>query len=169
MPVAESVKPSGSSSEGDKHKHLHREVRDMVSAITHRLTNIHKSGSVQAGQEEFDEDDNSVRIITLTGTNTGATLRGELDDKSLGLDGDQPVLGESDAFRTYVNSNFQAVNNSIMMGGSYNTNDPGVHVEISDFVDPKESKAAQKLVWKGKKKNKEAAKSDKTTESESSD
>ena len=166
MTVADSVKPSGSSSEGERQKHLNREVRDMVSTITHRLTNIHKLGSVQAGQEDLDEDDNGTRIVTLAGTNTGATLRGELDEKSSGLCGDQPVLGDSDALRTYINSNFQAINNSIMMGGSYNTNDPGVHVEISDFAHPdKESKAEKKRGRKGKK-NKEASKSDGTSESE---
>ena len=132
MPVAESVKPAGSSSsEGEKHKHINREVRDMVSAITSRLTNIHKAGSGQ-GQEEGDDDDNGVKIITLAGTNMGANLRGELDEKT---SGDKPVVEDSDALRTYVNSNFQAVNNSIMMGGSYKTNDPGVHVEISDFAE----------------------------------
>ncbi|PON97688.1 hypothetical protein TorRG33x02_065980 [Trema orientale] len=168
MPIAESVKPSGSSSEGDhhqKHKQLDRDVREMVSAITSRLTNIHKTSSGhgldQSDQNDDGDDEKGVRIITLAGTNTGATLRGELDDKPAGLNSGEPVLlGDSEALRTYVNSNFQAVNNSIMMGGSYSTNDPGVHVEISDFIESQESKPEYRRGWKGKKKSKDALKSD---------
>ncbi|KAM6588287.1 hypothetical protein CsatA_010892 [Cannabis sativa] len=172
MPMAETVKPSDSSSEGGGGQHqknkLDREVRDMVSAITSRLTNIHKMSSNQGhdhqNNDDEDDDDNGVRIITLAGTNTGATLRGELDDNSdtLHKGVEPPLLGESETMKTYVNSNFQAINNSIMMGGSYNTNDPGVHVEISDFGEPHESnnKPEYKRGWKGKKKSKEALKSD---------
>lgn len=165
MPIAESVKPSGSSSEGDhlnKHKQLDREVREMVSTITNRLTNIHKSSSGQGNDQNDDGDDEKgVRIITLTGTNTGANLRSELDDKPADLSSGEPaLLGESEALSTYVNSNFQAVNNSIMMGGSYNTNDPGVHVDISDFLESQECKLEHRRVWKGKKKSKEDWKSD---------
>ncbi|KAL5551450.1 hypothetical protein UlMin_001626 [Ulmus minor] len=158
MPVAEPVKPSGSSSEGggdQKHKQLNREVKDMVFAITHRLTDFHKSGSGEQHNEE--EDEKGVRIITLTGSNTGATLRGELDEKAAGLHGEKPAIGgESEALTTYVNSNFQAINNSIMMSGTYNTNDPGVHVEISDIAEHKADRKSKK----GKKKNKEAFKSE---------
>ena len=165
MPVTESVKPSGSSSEGDhhqRHKQLDREVREMVSTITNRLTNIHKSSSGQChDQNDEDDDEKGVRIITLAGTNSGAILRGELNDKSADLNKGEPaLLADSEALSTYVNSNFQAVNNSLMMGGSYKTNDPGVHVEISDFAESPESKKEYRRGWKGKKKSKEALKSD---------
>ncbi|XP_062073995.1 uncharacterized protein LOC133778158 [Humulus lupulus] len=165
MPMAETVKPSGSSSEGGQNQKnkLDREVRDMVSAITNRLTNIHKvsSGLGHDQNDDDDEEDKGVRIITLAGNNTGATLRGELDDNTAGLKGGEPpVLSDSETMKTFVNSNFQAVNNSIMMGGSYNTNDPGVHVEISDFGESQESKPEYRRGWKGKKKTKEALKSD---------
>ncbi|KAF3434064.1 hypothetical protein FNV43_RR25167 [Rhamnella rubrinervis] len=152
MPIAESVKLNQSNPEGHQHKQFDREVREMVAAITHRLTDLHKSGS---STHYAVEDDNGARIITLAGNNSGATLRSELDGKT-GLE-DELTLGESDALSTFVNSNFQAVNNSMMMGGSYTTNDPGVHVEISDFVEPHEPKPRE---WKGKKKDKEAIKRD---------
>lgn len=36
---------------------------------------------------------------------------------------------------TYANNNFQAINNSIILGGSYNTNDPGVHLDVLEYMD----------------------------------
>ncbi|KAK9275291.1 hypothetical protein L1049_022553 [Liquidambar formosana] len=65
--------------------------------------------------------------------------------------------------RTYVNSNFQAINNSIMLGGSYSTNDPGVHMDISDFFEHNGHKP-DKHGKKGKKKEKETSKSDQHSE-----
>ncbi|ONK78430.1 uncharacterized protein A4U43_C02F18680 [Asparagus officinalis] len=38
----------------------------------------------------------------------------------------------------YTNSNFQAVNNSIMMDGECTAEDPGVHIEIVDCMDIEE-------------------------------
>lgn len=151
MPIAESVELNQSNPEGDKRKQFDREVREMVAAITHRLTDFHKSGS--STHWDF-EDDSGARIITLAGTNSGATLRSELDGKTV-LE-DELTLGESDELSTFVNSNFQSVNNSIMMSGCYKANDPGVHVEISEFVEPDEPKPRG---WKGKKKDKEAVRS----------
>ncbi|XP_015876695.2 uncharacterized protein LOC107413294 [Ziziphus jujuba] len=151
MVIAESVKPSHSSFEGEKqqHKHFDREVREMVSAITHRLTDLQKSGSTH---QEI-EDEHGVRLITLAGTNSGASLRTELDEKTGIHISEADPLAESDALSTFVNSNFQAVNNSILMGGSYSTNDPGVHVDISDFAEHQGHKP-EKKGKKGKKKDK---------------
>lgn len=124
----------------------------MISALTNRLSDlqqVQKQGSSHSQQD--DEDDRGMRIITLAGSNTGATMRGELDDKS-GLP--DLSLEENEALSTYVNSNFQSVNNSIMMGGSYSTNDPGVHLDISDLIEhhgPKPGKHSRK----GKKKSSE--------------
>ncbi|KAJ9131464.1 hypothetical protein P3X46_035120 [Hevea brasiliensis] len=159
--VPEPTKPShSSSSDGDKHKQLDREVRDMVNAITSRVGDLHKTG----GSQQAEQDENGVRIITLAGTNTGATMRTELDEK---VPNNAPQggvsAGEPDLLDTYVNSNFQAVNNSIMLGSSYNTNDPGVHLDISDVFDHRGHKP-NKHAKKGKKKDKEALKSDQQTE-----
>lgn len=136
-----------SSSEAEKqHKQLDREIREMVSAITHRVTDFHNHKSADA-----DDDDRGVRIITLAGNNNGATLRSELDQKS----GQSLPGGETEsALSTYVNSNFQAINNSMMLGGSYEANDPGVHLDISDFTEPPHRRD------KPKNKEKEASKND---------
>ncbi|KAK7245537.1 hypothetical protein RIF29_40383 [Crotalaria pallida] len=166
MPSSESVKPShqSPSGEGEMHKKLDKEIRDMVSAITHRVTDFHKSGSTHHLENE---DDHDVRIITLAGTNDGATLKSEFDEKSSKHSDDDDEEEHDEALSTYVNSNFQAVNNSIMLGGSYSANDPGVHVDISDFTEPSQSyhhKAKghdeKKHGKKGKKKEKESSKSE---------
>ncbi|KZV45351.1 hypothetical protein F511_04089 [Dorcoceras hygrometricum] len=120
---------------GDENqKHIDREVRELISALTSRLTAIQrgpKNGS-SMDQHNQEANDHGVRMITLAGSNLGATMRGEIDQKPESLQG-QVELPESDDFTTYVNSNFQAINNSIMIGGNYETNDPGVHLDISDY------------------------------------
>lgn len=141
--------------EGEKQKQFDRGIRDMISALTNRLSDlqqVQKQGSSQQGEEE----ERGVRIITLAGSNTGASMRGELDEKTgpPGLS-----LGENEALSTYVNSNFQSVNNSIMMGGSYTTNDPGVHLDITDLIEPHGPRPG-KHAKKGKKKEWETSKDD---------
>ena len=137
--------------EKQKQKQFDREIRDMISALTNRLSDLQQVQK-QGSSQQDDEDDLGMRIITLAGSNTGATMRGELDEKP-----DLP--GENEALSTYVNSNFQSVNNSIMMGGTYSTNDPGVHLDISDLIEhhgPKPGKHGKK----GKKKGSETHKDD---------
>ncbi|KEH36635.1 hypothetical protein MtrunA17_Chr2g0284251 [Medicago truncatula] len=158
---SESVKSSQSPpAEGEKHKNLDREIREMVSAITHRVTGFHKPGS---SHHLDNEDEQGTRIITLAGNNEGATLRSELDAKS----GKYSSHDEAEALSTYVNSNFQAINNSIMLGGSYHANDPGVHMDISDFTEPPQNQ--QKAEKHGKKEKKDKKKGKEGSKSEHSD
>ncbi|KAG0488562.1 hypothetical protein HPP92_007373 [Vanilla planifolia] len=42
------------------------------------------------------------------------------------------VLGDEKALRAFTNSNFQAVNNSVLLGGSCIAEDPGVNIRISE-------------------------------------
>ena len=135
------------TSEGDKNKLPDREVRDMVDVITNRIAGLPNQES------SADEDDHGIRIITLAGTNTGATMRSELDDHKGKKLSDGESFGEPEASGTYVNSNFQALNNSIMFGSQYSTNDPGVHMDISDTFEPHGLKPG-KHGKKGKKKDK---------------
>ncbi|XP_073133164.1 uncharacterized protein [Henckelia pumila] len=120
----------------EKPKNIDREVRELISALTSRLTAMQRSqkngNSMDLNNQESNE--HGVRMITLAGSNLGASMRGEIDQKPDALQGDQAVP-ESEDFATYVNSNFQAINNSIMLGGSYETNDPGVHLDISEYKD----------------------------------
>ncbi|XP_031396187.1 uncharacterized protein LOC116207404 [Punica granatum] len=114
-----------------KHKKLDNEVRDMFSAITSRIFRLHNVGGSSHHRGDG-EDDRGIRVITLAGNNMGATFRGGQDEK---MGGGPEEENDDDALGTYVNSNFQAINNSIMMGGSYSGNDPGVHAEITDFTE----------------------------------
>lgn len=126
--------PSRPDNEGERQKGLDQEIRELISALTNRLSSIHrthKSGNSSTLNQ--DDADQGVRIITLAGSNLGATMRGDMDEKPVGPQGLD--LAEEEDFATYVNSNFQAVNNSIMLGGSYETNDPGIHLDISDYLE----------------------------------
>ncbi|KAI4332523.1 hypothetical protein L6164_017424 [Bauhinia variegata] len=157
--TSETVKTSQSSpTEGDKHKQLDKEIREMVHAITHRVTDFQRSASTHHLE---DEDDHGMKVITLAGNNHGATLRKEVDEKS-----DHSDQEEDETLSTYVNSNFQEFNNSITLGGSYESHDPGVHLEISDFTEPHGHHKGEKHGKRGKKidiekkKEKEPFKSD---------
>lgn len=175
MTTFDSVDPI--TGQGEKQKQLDREIRDMISALTRRLADlqgVQKPGGGGVSSHHHPEhdpelhhhrhhhphdDDNGLRIITMAGSNVGATMRSELDvmDKTTPHDQD-PNQGGSEhdqqvPLTTYLNSNFQAINNSIMLGGSYTTNDPGVHLDISDYFYTDEHQVAHlKHGKKGKKK-----------------
>ncbi|XP_074288476.1 uncharacterized protein LOC141613629 [Silene latifolia] len=148
--AAKTVKSNPSSIEGDKHRHMDREIKNMISALTTRLA----GGSHHLG----DKDESGVGIITLAGSNTGATMRGDLLGRHENHEHDHEDLpsDELEGLDTYVNNNFQGVNNSIMFEASYSSNDPGVHVEIDDVVFPHGHKH-NKHGKKGTKKGKEVA------------
>ncbi|KAL3348026.1 hypothetical protein AABB24_021587 [Solanum stoloniferum] len=138
----------------EKQKQADNDIKDMISSLTKRLAGLQRVHKATSGGDSGqnlqgdDEDDHGTRIITLAGTNVGASMRGEMDEKA-GIEGVSP--GEHEALKTYVNSNFQSINNSIMMGGSYCTNDPGVHLDITDHVDEQVAKPQGYKNKKGKK------------------
>ncbi|RLM74070.1 uncharacterized protein C2845_PM15G00100 [Panicum miliaceum] len=85
-------------------------------------------------------------VITLAGENSGATM----DAAAAGDVEDLVVVGNEDAeeenedhdqqeedvvISAYTNSNYQAVNNSVLVSGSCAVNDPGVHVVVVEHVD----------------------------------
>lgn len=114
--------PSGDK---DNQKNFEQEIKELISTLTNRLGGIQRSSN--PGDDQGEEE-SGVGIITLAGSNQGATMRGGMEDKY-----SDDV--EQDDFATYVNSNFQAINNSIMLGGNYETNDPGVHLNIVEDVE----------------------------------
>ncbi|KAL5719252.1 hypothetical protein ACHQM5_012055 [Ranunculus cassubicifolius] len=139
VPKLFNLKKSEQSSHQEGKKQLHSEIRQMTSALTHHLGEL--------THHDESEDETGVRIITLAGTNTGATMKGELlDDNSKEEDDDADK-----AFTTYTNSNFQAINNSIMFGGSYTCKDPGVHIETIMEYDEPSGRKEMKNRKKGKK------------------
>ncbi|CAA2992124.1 uncharacterized protein LOC111401558 [Olea europaea var. sylvestris] len=118
--------------DAEKQKSFDKEIKELISSLTTRVSSIQKNGE-DSTQHNTQDDDDGLRIITLAGTNLGATMRGDMDEKPAVPQG--IALGGSEELTTCVNSNFQAINNSIMLGGSYNTNDPGVHLDISESMD----------------------------------
>ncbi|XP_057463814.1 uncharacterized protein LOC130753649 [Actinidia eriantha] len=120
--------------EGEKQKLLlDNEIREMTSALAHRLADLQRHVHMEqtpSTQLQQDHDHDGFRIITLTGSNTGAAMRGQLDDKYWSSSGHGEHGDEANALATYVNSNFQAINNSVMLGGTYSTNDPGVRLDM---------------------------------------
>ncbi|CAN8240668.1 unnamed protein product [Cochlearia groenlandica] len=132
------MKLSESRGESEKQKrqqHFEQDLKNMISSLSYMGGRAEKAGPSQYQREEEEED--GIRVITLSGSNLGATMKTELDQDNH-RNGDDDELDE--LLTTYVNSNFQAVNNSIMIGAKYETHDPGVHLDISgDFDKPPSS------------------------------
>ena len=87
---------------------------------------------------------NNTTVITLAGENSGATMEaedlvvvGNADaEEENDEDHDQQEDEEEDVvISAYTNSNYQAVNNSVLVSGSCAVNDPGVHVVVVEHVD----------------------------------
>ncbi|XP_009780611.1 uncharacterized protein LOC107818234 [Nicotiana tabacum] len=117
-----------------KQKQADNDIKNMLSALTKRLGSlqrVHNKAST-GDSSQSDDDDHGTKIITLASTNVGASMRGVTEEKA-GFEGDPSE--ENEALKTYVNNNFQTLNNSIMLGCSYCTNDPGVHLDITDYME----------------------------------
>ncbi|XP_006302890.2 uncharacterized protein LOC17894550 [Capsella rubella] len=123
--------------ETEKHRrqqqHFDHELKNMISSLTHMGGGGGGGEKAHAGPSQYEEEEDGVRVITLSGSNLGATMKTELDNNH----GDSHKNGDQELefLSTYVNSNFQAVNNSIMIGAKYETHDPGVHLDISGDVE----------------------------------
>ncbi|KAF8104093.1 hypothetical protein N665_0179s0002 [Sinapis alba] len=134
--------------EAEKHKrqqHFHQDHRNMISSLTHM-------GADKAGPSQYEEEEeDGIRPITLSGSNLGATMKTELYDNH----GDSYRNGrhELDFLTTFVNSNFQAVNNSKVVSAKYETHDPGVHLDMSSDVEKPLVKAPERGSRERKEKN----------------
>lgn len=79
-------------------------------------------------------DDKTVSVVTLAGDNRGVTMHvaGSHSTRP-NPEGKKSASTEKDeAGKTYVNSNIQSINNSIMSHGTINGRDPGVRVILPD-------------------------------------
>ncbi|XP_051149289.1 uncharacterized protein LOC127264007 [Andrographis paniculata] len=93
-----------------RHTALDQDVRELVYALSNRCRIIKSGGN--SSTVDYNQV-RGVQIITLEGNNMGASMR----------EGESAVnqMGEEFVMTTSINSNFQAVNNSIMLAGSYNS------------------------------------------------
>lgn len=87
------------------------------------------------------------------------------------------VFGDEQRLSAYTNSNYQSINNSIVLGGSYTAEDPGIHLVISDYLeehehehedDEDEDEDHEKNAKKESKKKKKEKKGKKEKKKESS-
>ncbi|KAI3515190.1 hypothetical protein L1887_13957 [Cichorium endivia] len=165
--------PNPESGDRQQKQHLDREIRDMINALTRRLAHLHKKPTEGGGasnihdhDQEDEGDHGGLGIITMAGSNEGATMRGELD--LMGMEDQKSGMKQHDEqllppLTTFLNGNFQGVNNSIMVGGSYSANDPGIHLDVDDYYGVKGEPGPRKYGKKGKKKaQSESSKSDHT-------
>ncbi|WOL05754.1 hypothetical protein Cni_G14485 [Canna indica] len=150
-------------------RHLQSEIRDMLSTLTGRLAAMgrsmarsdvgktpHEGGGGGGGGTDADH---GFGIITLAGDNKGASMKANMEDL---MDTHGGMYDEESGMCTHTNSNYQAVNNSILLGGSCSADDPGVHVVISEYIededDDEDEEEQDKKDKKEKKKGKEKKK-----------
>ncbi|CAL9076328.1 unnamed protein product [Musa acuminata var. zebrina] len=159
------------SSEEPRQRRVQQEIRDMISTLTDRLTALGRSvpRSDAKGQEAGDAYP-GLGVITMAGDNKGASMKADMEE--LG-DAHGGLYSDDGGMCTYTNSNYQAVNNSILLGGSCAAKDPGVHVVISEYVeedddeddddddDDEEERHRNKEKKKKKKEEKEKKKKEK--------
>jgi hypothetical protein len=119
------------------------EVSSAVAKLNdHLATALTGSGSENAGT-----------VITLAGKNSGATMEaaaaGDVEDLVVvgsvdaeehheghgHQDNEEEEVEENVVITAYANSNYQAVNNSVLVAGSCAVDDPGVHVVVVEHVD----------------------------------
>ncbi|KAJ1269794.1 hypothetical protein BS78_06G004700 [Paspalum vaginatum] len=111
-----------------------------VNAAVTKL-NEHLATALTGGGEAAAASNNT--IITLAGENSGASMDAAGDAEDLVVvgnadaeeDGGQEEGEEDVVISAYTNSNYQAVNNSVLVAGSCAVNDPGVHVVVVEHVD----------------------------------
>lgn len=89
-------------------------------------------------------DDKTVSVVTLAGDNRGATMHvagshSQSTRKKGSIHNIHRTKEEEEkdeAGKAYVNSNIQSMNNSLMVQGSINGRDPGVHVILPEKPEP---------------------------------
>ncbi|PKU81714.1 uncharacterized protein LOC110097338 [Dendrobium catenatum] len=123
---------------------LEQDIRKTISHLTRHLTALHSSVD-----HDVPYNRDGVRIITLTGNNNGATMK--IDGAAVGqmVETHGMLLGDEKTMRAYSNSNYQAVNNSVLLGGSYTAEDPGIHINFLDFQKEEEEGGDKKEDQKG--------------------
>ena len=115
---------SGVTSQEEQQQQEH-EIRDMISALAHHLTSLANPSAAASSAGE----NNGVKIITLAGENRGATMKSQHCEAT---DTSGVMYTDKKTMSAIMNSNYQAVNNSIMLKGRCIAEDAGVHVIVSD-------------------------------------
>lgn len=163
---------------GRNGKALQKETKDDVFDLACRLAELNAQRKASMGEEKTSRDEPGVTVITLAGENKGATMdlgsekrnddgmvdihRGYKlfqDDKNeVGLEAKPTPKTKRNAhpkgatMSTYVNSNVQGANNSILYNSSCPSRDPGVRLDISNGSVKSSRPIKERPVEKGPKK-----------------
>nr|ABK24731.1 unknown [Picea sitchensis] len=138
------------SQPAEQHKSLQQGIREDISNLTHRLSELHGQQKLGSNGDQKMQD-LGVRVITLAGENRGAIMDmgsesrkndvldvqrvnhkpGGANKNEESPDGNhrQKAAGPVNAF---VNSNIQAANNSILYNSTCPHRDPGVRLALSN-------------------------------------
>ncbi|CAA6673695.1 unnamed protein product [Spirodela intermedia] len=98
------------------------QIQSMISSLT---GDLRRPAAAAAG------DGAGVRIVTLSGTNKGATM----DSADAEEEAATALVLDGAGAGAVANSNYQAVNNSVLFDGSCAAENPGVHVVIVEYAD----------------------------------
>ncbi|RZS22463.1 hypothetical protein BHM03_00055251 [Ensete ventricosum] len=83
---------------------------------------------ISLGQQGGD----GTRIVVLASENRGAVTKVNSQEM---VDTGGVLRADENALAACANSNYQAINNSIVLDESYTAEDPGVHIAVSDRED----------------------------------
>ncbi|KAM0828304.1 hypothetical protein ACQ4PT_067643 [Festuca glaucescens] len=112
---------------------------NVASEVNGAVTNLNDHLATALSGDEASGKTNT--IITLAGENNGAAMEADAEDlvvvEAGGGNHDEDDDGQDEEVEVsaYTNSNYQAVNNSVLVAGSCAVRDPGVHVVIVEHVD----------------------------------
>jgi len=97
-----------------------------------------KDDDISALNPTLNVDDKAVSVVTLAGDNRGVTMHvaGSHSTRPNPLGKKSTSREKDEAGKTYVNSNIQSVNNSIMSHGTIHGRDPGVRVILPQQPQP---------------------------------
>ncbi|KAG6475035.1 hypothetical protein ZIOFF_064252 [Zingiber officinale] len=115
------VASNSNGNDEPRQRQVQAEIRDMLSTLTGRLAALGRSITRSDGGGGAEH---GFGIITLAGENNGAIMKAEMEEL---MDVQGGTFDDDNGMLTYANSNYQAVNNSIILGGSTIADDPGVH------------------------------------------
>lgn len=155
------VASNSNGNDEPRQRQVQAEMRGMLSTLTGRLAALGRSITRSDGGGGAEH---GFGIITLAGENNGAIMKAEMEEL---MDVQGGTFDDDNGMLTYANSNYQAVNNSIILGGSTIADDPGVHVDIKHHIEEEdEVEDARENKKDKKKKEKEEKKKKKKKEEE---
>ncbi|KAG4389170.1 hypothetical protein AAZX31_06G029600 [Glycine max] len=107
-----------------------KDIKVVPPASASATISLSTNDDISALNPTLNVDDKTVSVVTLAGDNRGVTMHVAGSHSTRPKpEGKKSASTEKDeAGKTYVNSNIQSINNSIMSNGSINGRDPGVRV-----------------------------------------